>query len=84
MSVALKQTLGNPDWVIANRDALRKVGPEEWTHVHQVNALHMRWCLKIAGVDYRTEDEFKKCLEFLIRVGIIENDGGLRIRRCPA
>jgi len=80
MSEALLNTIGDPDWLKKNADGILEALPETWTHMHNLNGPALGFKLKLLGVDWRSEDEFGKCMVFLERVGILKRDG-LLVRR---
>lgn len=84
MSDALALTLGNVDWVKDNERKLQRIFPEIWTHPGNINPLKLLFDLKLAGVDYRTDDEAAWALAFLTKVGICQvQPGTLCMRRNP-
>ena len=77
---SLNNTVRNPDWIAANREKLRELFPETFTHPTNINFLPIRFNLKLLGVDWRTDEQFAQCLAALETANIINRDGVL-IRR---
>lgn len=59
--------------------ALHNVLPETWTHVDNLNLLHIGFAMKLAGIDWRTLPEGFARMEHL---GLIQRNG-YTIRRTP-
>jgi hypothetical protein len=78
--VSLQSTLGDNVWVVENKDKIKELLPETWTHAQNINGLQLGYGLKLLGIDWRSEDEFAVCMVFLEKVGILLRDG-LLIRR---
>jgi hypothetical protein len=76
----LQNTLGSKTWVSANREKLRKLLPETWTHPANFNVVGFSFQLKLLGVDWRSEEELATVFAFLERTKILLRDGIL-IRR---
>lgn len=70
-------TLGNEQWLASNANKLKEILPETWTHIANLNGLKLGWDLKLLGVDWRSQDEFGRCMVYLERVGIMKRDGVL-------
>jgi hypothetical protein len=77
VSNTLLSTLGNPQWVAANAHAIKAMLPETWTHIANLNGLQIAFRMKVLGIDWRTEDEFAKCMLFFERAGLMKRDGVL-------
>lgn len=75
-------TLGNEQWVRAHTAQIKAILPETWTHVQNLNGMYIGFQLKLLGIEWRTQDEFSKCLIFFERVGIMQRNG-LHVRRSP-
>lgn len=80
--MTLQDTLGNEDWLRKNEDAVKKLLPETWTHMQNLNGLQIGFGLKVLGVDWRSEDEFGRVMLFLERVRFMLRDG-LTVKRNP-
>ena len=80
--MSLQDTLGNENWLRKNEDAIKKLLPETWTHMHNLNGLQIGFGLKLLGVDWRSEDEFGRVMLFLERVRLMLRDG-LTVKRNP-
>ncbi len=80
--MTLQDTLGNEDWLRKNENAVKKLLPETWTHVRNLNGLQIGFGLKVLGVDWRSEDEFGRVMVFLERVRFMLRDG-LNVKRNP-
>jgi hypothetical protein len=83
MTEVILKTVGNRDWLVANRGSLLMLFPETWTHVANINLIAVRYRLKLMGVDFRSEDEFAQCLAQLEINKILLRDG-LCLRRGKA
>jgi len=64
---------------IVNIDAVRKLFPETWTHVHNLDWLRIGFGLKLHGVEWRSLPEALTRCEL---AGIVQRDG-YTIRRKP-
>lgn len=73
--MGLQDTLGNQQWMEANADKVKKILPETWTHIANLNGLQIGFNLKLLGIDWRSEDEFGKCMVFFERAGLMKRDG---------
>lgn len=80
--MSLMNTLGNEDWLRANEAKVKAMLPETWTHIHNLNGLQLGFRMKLLGIDWRSEDEFGKCMVYLERVGFMLRDG-LTVKRNP-
>jgi hypothetical protein len=78
----LLETLGNNDWLRSNEGKIKSILPETWTHVGNLNCLQLGYKLKLIGIDWRSEEEFGKCMIFLERIGMLLRDG-LTLKRNP-
>lgn len=77
---SLADTLGNPQWMAENAEAIKKILPEAWTEILKLNGLQLGYQMKLIGIDWRSQDEFGKVMVYLERVGLMQRDG-LRVRR---
>lgn len=73
--MGLEDTLGNQEWMEENSAKVKDLLPETWTHIRNLNVLQIGYNLKLIGIDWRSENEFGKCMVFFERVGLIERDG---------
>jgi hypothetical protein len=65
-----------------NTDKIKKLLPETWTHMRNINMLQIGFQLKVLGVDWRSEEELAKCLAFFERTGLMIRDGmTVRVKR---
>jgi hypothetical protein len=80
---ALRDTLGNAQWLRDNEEKLRAMLPETWTLATNLDGLRLGFSLKLAGVDWRSEDEFGRVMLFLEKVGIMQRKDYL-VRRNPS
>lgn len=78
--MSLKETLGDINWVRKNEDSLKKLLPETWTHMHNLNGLKIGFGLKLIGVDWRSEDEFGKVMLWLEKTGIMVRQNTYQIK----
>lgn len=79
----LKDTLGNIDWLRANEDAVKKLLPETWTHMENLNGIKLGFGLKLVGIDWRSEDQFGKVMLFLEKIGFMQRQNGYQVRANP-
>lgn len=77
MNESFRTTLGNEEWMKANTEALKKLLPETWTHVSNLNGLQIGFNFKLLGIDWRSELEFGKVMVFLEKIGLMQRDGVL-------
>lgn len=80
--MSLMDTLGNESWLKANEQAVKDLLPDTWTHVGNLNGLQIGFRLKLLGIDWRTQDEFGKCMVYLERIGFMLRDG-MTVKRNP-
>jgi len=73
--MGLQDTLGNRQWMEANADNIKAILPPTWTHISNIDGLQLGYGLKLLGIDWRSEDEFGKCMVFFERAGLIKRDG---------
>lgn len=75
-----KDTLLSLKWLESNREGLINLFPETWTHVANINPLKIMFNFKLLGVDWRSEEEFKVIMDYLVDIKFILRDG-LTIRK---
>lgn len=80
--MSLMETLGNEAWLKANERAVKDMLPETWTHVGNLNGLQIGFRLKLLGIDWRSQDEFGRCMVYLERIGFMLRDG-MNVKRNP-
>lgn len=80
--MSLMSTLGNEDWLRSNEKAVKAMLPETWTHIDNLNGLQIGYRMKLLGIDWRSQDEFGKCMVYLERIGLMLRDG-LTVKRNP-
>lgn len=73
--MGLEDTLGNQKWMEENSAKVKELLPETWTHIRNLNGLQIGFHLKLLGIDWRSENEFGKCMVFFERVGLMKRDG---------
>jgi hypothetical protein len=78
----MKDTLGNDQWVNKNMAGLKKLLPDTWTHVQNVNLMKFGFELKLLGVMWTDPNDLPKIMQYLERTGILIRDG-LLIRANP-
>lgn len=78
----LEPTLGSEEWLRNNEDALKKLLPDTWTHIHNVDGLKLGFGLKLLGVDWRSENEFARVLVYFERIGLLVRQG-MTVKRNP-
>lgn len=77
----LRDTLGNEQWIRDNASKIKEALPETWTDVRNINSmLQLGYRLKLIGIDWRSEDEFGRCMVFFERIGLMKRNGIL-VRR---
>ena len=80
--MGLMETLGNEAWLKANEQAVKDMLPETWTHVGNLNGLQIGFRMKLLGIDWRSQDEFGRCMVYLERIGFMLRDG-MNVKRNP-
>jgi len=80
----LQDTLGNIEWLRANEDAIKKMLPDTWTHMENLNGLKLGFQMKLLGIDWRTEDQFGKVMVFLEKMGFLQRQNGYQVRANPS
>ena len=69
-------------WFKDNEEKIKDLFPETWTHVGNLNGLQIGFKLKLLGIDWRTNEEFSRCMTMLTKAGFAIMNG-LLIRRNP-
>ncbi len=82
--MSLQDTLGNMEWLRANEDAVKKLLPENWTHIENLNGMKLGFGLKLVGIDWRSEDQFGKVMLFLEKIGFMQRQNGYQVRANPS
>ena len=80
--MSLQDTLGNEEWLRKNEKEIKALLPETWTHVGNLNGLQIGFGLKLLGIDWRNQDEFKRVMLFLEKTRFMLRDG-LTVKRNP-
>lgn len=80
--MSLKDTLGSDQWLRENEGKVKALLPETWTHIGNLNGLQLGFGLKLLGIDWRSEDEFRRVMRFLERARFMLRDG-LTVKRNP-
>ena len=75
--MGLQDTLGNQKWMEENADKVKGILPPTWTHISNLDGLKLGYCLKLIGIDWRSQEEFGKCMVFFERAGLMKRDGVL-------
>lgn len=75
----IKQTLGDIHWVLEHEEDLKSLFPDEFDIVGETS---FTWRLVILGVEPANPTELKQVFQFLVKIGIAEQDGQ-RYRRNP-
>jgi len=71
LSRLLALTLGNEEWVKENEDKIKKVFPNTFTHMQNLNMLKIGFGLKIIGIDWRTYHELSNAMVFFEKSGLL-------------
>lgn len=71
MAPALRRTVCNPRWLLANRERLQQCFPEQWTPLGELNALAVGERLRALGVRWHGERELNGVLLVLQSVGVM-------------
>lgn len=67
-------TMGDPEWLIRNKDYIIKALPKDWTSVSNADfQLRFGFAIKILGVEWREPFDIILCLYWLNRVGFAES-----------
>lgn len=75
MSTRLAATIGNDAWMRANAEKLRMALPEDWAPVDSGLMLRVGFAIKVAGVEWYSQDELARCMEFFRITGLMEFRG---------
>lgn len=67
----LRSTLGNPQWLAANRAAITSILPTDWKPAIDY-VLPIGYRLKLLGVEWSTESELIKIMDYLQRIHLID------------
>ena len=76
----LKNTIGNENWLRENENKLKKLLPETWTHMHNLNGLKIGFGLKLLGIDWRSEEEFGRVMVWIEKIGIMVRQNTYQVR----
>ncbi len=80
--MSLQDTLGNKEWLRANEDAIKKLLPDKWTDITQLQGVRIGSKLKELGVEYNSEEQFARIMIFMEKIGIVQAKGN-RVRNNP-
>lgn len=78
----MKDTIGNQDWLKENETSIKKLFPETWTPIKNLNTLHIVCEFKLIGVILRSDDDLMNAMAYLDQIGILKRFGS-KIRRNP-
>ena len=64
-------------------EAIKNVIPDTWTHEDNINFLALRFQLKLAGINWKSEEHLASLLSDYTKKGIIEvkQEGGIAYMR---
>ena len=82
--MSLESTLGKRDWLSRNEDNIKRILPDTWTLLDNLNVLKLGMGLKLAGIDWRSPEELVKVMVFLERIGFLERRNGYQVRANPS
>lgn len=77
---AFADTLCDKIWLNEHAPALRRMLPETWTHIQNINIVALGYQLKLIGIDWRSQQDLAGCLAVLEKAGLLLRDG-LLLRR---
>ncbi|MBK6616382.1 hypothetical protein [Ottowia sp.] len=80
--MSLQETLGSDQWLRENEEKVKALLPETWTHMGNLNGLQIGFGLKLLGIDWRSEDEFGRVMQFLEKARFMLRDGST-VKRNP-
>lgn len=60
-----------------NEDKIKKILPETWTHVHNLNGLKLGYQLKLLGLNWWTNEGFAEIMVQLEKSGLMLRDNFL-------
>lgn len=83
MSNDLRNTIGNEAWMRANEGAIKKLLPDVWTHMDNLNGLQLGCGLKLLGIPWYSIDEFGRIMLYLEKIGILQRQNGFQVRANP-
>ena len=75
MAKTLQEIITNPKWVAKYLDNTIETLPETWLHSSNFNFLSFGFQLKLAGIDWRSEDDLAAVLAHFEENKIIFRDG---------
>ena len=77
----LKSTILNVDWLKEHAQSVLDIFPETWTHYHNVSFVQIAFRLKLLGIDFRSDEDFRVLMDALFKVRLIALDDPNLIRR---
>lgn len=81
--MSLKDTLGNEQWLRENEPKIKALLPDTWTHMENLNGMKIGFGFKLLGIDWRSEEQFGKCMLFLEKLGMMQRQNGFQVRANP-
>lgn len=82
LSEPLRRTIGDEAWLRKHADQVAAAFPETWTHLANIKMLAIAFRLKLAGIDWHSDDDFGAAMVLAERAGLLRRDGML-LRRGP-
>ncbi len=76
----LNKTLGNVSWMRENEESLKKLLPDTWTHMNNLDGLKIGFGLKLIGIDWRSDDDFGAVMVWLEKIGIMVRQNTYQIK----
>lgn len=73
--MALRQTLGNGQWLRENEQAIKDIFPKIWTHGENLNGTELGHKLRLLGIDWRSEQEFVDVMVYMVKIGMLLREG---------
>lgn len=72
--MTLQDTLGNFQWLVDHYTQVRNVFPAERISIGQQDLVRIGFALKVAGVEWRTEDELTRAMVVCHRLGMFSQE----------
>jgi hypothetical protein len=76
------QTIGDFNWMLKNEIQVKKVLPETWTHMHNIDSEKLMLELQLLGVNLHPVNDFIKIMVFFELIGILLRNV-MSVRRNP-
>ena len=78
-----RQLLCDPAWIEKNKDKLKALFPETFTHMSNLNPLQIGFGFKLLGLDWRSNEQFGEIMAMLEQQRIILRSEAMLVKRNP-